>query len=108
VSSSVPLLLSALLVTGAGVALTFPATRVAAIDAAPPRYAALASGVLSTSRYFGGMLGAIIATVTLGGLPAASRAPTLFAVLALSGALASVASLWLPGSARTSAAGEIA
>ncbi len=44
-------------IIGAGVALNFPATRIAALDAVPARYAALASGVTSSSRYFGGMIG---------------------------------------------------
>ena len=91
------LLLLALLVMGAGVSFTFPATRVAAVDAVPQRYVALASGVLSTSRYFGGMVGAIVAGATLTALPAATRGPTLFAILASGGVLTSLASLGMPG-----------
>jgi MFS family permease len=91
------LLLLSLLVMGAGVSFTFPATRVAAVDAAPPRYAATASGVVSTSRYFGGMIGAIVAGAVLTALPAATRGPTLFAILASGGVLTSLASLGMPG-----------
>jgi len=94
------LLLLSLLVMGAGVSFTFPATRVAAVDAAPPRYAALASGVVSTSRYFGGMIGAIVAGAVLTALPAATRGPTLFAILASGGVLTSLASLGMPGQSR--------
>ncbi|MEO8631789.1 MAG: MFS transporter, partial [Chloroflexota bacterium] len=100
-----PLLLASLLVLGAGVSLTFPATRVAAVDAVPARYVALASGVVSTSRYFGGMLGAIFAGVALAANDV-SNASVLFAVLAMSGALASLASLGLPGSAHVSDGAE--
>jgi DHA2 family methylenomycin A resistance protein-like MFS transporter len=105
--SQFPLLLAALLVLGAGVSLTFPATRVAAVDAVPARHVALASGVVSTSRYFGGMLGAIIAGVALAANDA-SNAPALFAVLAASGALASFASLGLPGTAHVGDSAEVA
>ena len=97
------LLLLALLVMGAGVSFTFPATRVAAVDVVPRDYMALASGVVSTSRYFGGMVGAIVAGAALTTLPAATRGPTLFAILASGGILTSLASLAMPGqsSART-------
>jgi len=60
------LLLIALPVAGAGVALTFPATRVAALDSAPLRFAGLAAGVTSTSRYFGGIVGALMAGSAVG------------------------------------------
>lgn len=93
-------LLASLLTIGIGVSFTFPATRVAAVDAVPPRHVALASGVVSTSRYFGGMLGSILAGVAVTALPLATRAPTLFGVLAVSGGLVSVASLGLPGRGR--------
>ena len=91
------LLLLTLLIMGAGVSFTFPATRVAAVDAVPQRYAALASGVVSTSRYFGGMVGAIVAGAALTTLPPATRGPTLFAILASGGVLTSLASLGMPG-----------
>jgi MFS family permease len=103
--SQFPVLLASLLVLGAGVSLTFPATRVAAVDAVPARYVALASGVVSTSRYFGGMLGAIVAGVALSAGDG-SNAGILFGVLAASGALASVAALGLPGTAHTSEGAE--
>jgi len=93
-------LLPSLLVLGSGVAFTFPATRVGAIDTVAPRHAALASGVVSTSRYFGGMLGAIIASATLTAFAPASRGPVLFTVLAFSGVLTAIASLGMPGLAR--------
>ncbi len=96
-------LLPSLLVLGSGVAFTFPATRVGAIDTVAPRHAALASGVVSTSRYFGGMLGAIIASAALTAFAPASRGPVLFTALAASGALTAIASLGMPGLTRARA-----
>jgi EmrB/QacA subfamily drug resistance transporter len=82
-------------ITGAGVALTFPATRIAALDAVPARFAALASGVTSSSRYFGGMIGALVAGLALAEAsePAAAR---LFLILAASGIAAAVVGSQLP------------
>src|SRR5207248_9524349 len=82
-------------ITGAGVALTFPATRIAALDAVPARFAALASGVTSSSRYFGGMVGALVAGLALVDAtePAAAR---LFLILAASGVPAAIAGSQLP------------
>lgn len=97
---SFPLLLGALLAIGAGVALTFPATRIAAVDAVAGRHVALASGVVSTSRYFGGMLGAIVAGATLTALPPETRGHTLFVILAGGGVLTSFFALGMPGTAR--------
>ncbi len=97
---SFPLLLVALLVMGAGVSFTFPATRVAAVDAVPGRHVALASGVVSTSRYLGGMLGAIVAGATLTALPEGTRGHTLFLILAGGGVLTSVFALGMRGAAR--------
>jgi MFS family permease len=100
-----PLLLS-VLVLGSGVAFTFPATRVAALDVVPARHAALASGVVSTSRYFGGMLGAIIASLVLVSFPHSTRGLALFAALAASGVLTAIASLGMPSTAHVSPMGS--
>jgi EmrB/QacA subfamily drug resistance transporter len=61
-----PTLLVFVTVAGGGVAMNFPATRIAALDAAPAHLAALASGVTSTSRYFGGITGSVLAALILG------------------------------------------
>jgi MFS family permease len=90
-------LLPSLLVLGSGIAFAFPATRVGAIDTVAPRHAALASGVVSTSRYFGGMLGAIIASATLTAFAPEARGSALFIALAVSGLLTAIASLGMPG-----------
>ena len=91
-------------ITGAGVALTFPATRIAALDAVPARYAALASGVTSSSRYFGGMIGALLAGRALTD-PNAPQITTLFLVLAGSGLLAALVGSRLP--ARVGASADV-
>lgn len=109
-ASDFGVLLLCLPITGAGVALTFPATRIAALDAVPARYAALASGVTSSSRYFGGMIGALVAGLALTDATEAGAA-RLFLILAASGVLAAVAGSQLPrhiaaaGDAEVAAAG---
>ena len=87
-------LLVALPIAGAGVALTFPATRIAAMDAVPARHAALASGVTSSSRYFGGMVGALIAVAAL--TRPGGGAALLFGILAVAGIATAAVSLILP------------
>jgi MFS family permease len=88
-------LLICLPITGAGVALTFPATRIAALDAVPARYAALASGVTSSSRYFGGMIGALVAGLALVEATEAAAAG-LFVILAAAGVAAGIVGSRLP------------
>ena len=94
-ASDFGVLLICLPITGAGVALTFPATRIAALDAVPVRFAALASGVTSSSRYFGGMVGALVAGIALAGSTEAAAA-RLFLILAAAGVAAAIAGSRLP------------
>ena len=94
-ASDFGVLLICLPITGAGVALTFPATRIAALDSVPVRYAALASGVTSSSRYFGGMIGALVAGLALVEVTEATAA-RLFLILAVSGVAAAVVGSRLP------------
>ena len=89
-------LLLSVLVLGSGVAFTFPATRLAALDVVPARHAALATGVVSTSRYFGGMLGAIAASLSVTAFAHDLRGPALFGMLAASGLVTALASLGMP------------
>lgn len=97
------LLLVAMPIAGAGIALTFPATRVAALDSASERFAGLAAGVTSTSRYFGGIVGALIAgaAVAGGGSGAIPPAFVLFALAGAASAAVGVATLG-PASGRVS------
>ena len=94
-ASDFGVLLICLPITGAGVALTFPATRIAALDAVPARYAALASGVTSSSRYFGGIIGALVAGLALVEVTEATAA-RLFLILAASGVAAALVGSQLP------------
>ena len=93
-------------ITGAGVALTFPATRIVALDAVPARYAALASGVTSSSRYFGGIIGALVAGLALVEATEAA-AGRLFLILAASGLAAAVVGWRLPARIGPSADAEV-
>ncbi|MDP9245461.1 MAG: MFS transporter [Chloroflexota bacterium] len=94
-ASDFGMLLVCLPITGAGVALTFPATRIAALDAVPARYAALASGVTSSSRYFGGIIGALVAGLALVEATEAAGA-RLFLILAGAGLGAAIVGSRLP------------
>lgn len=87
-------LLAGLPIAGAGVALTFPATRIAAMDAVPARHAALASGVTSSSRYFGGMVGSLVAVAALS--RPAGGATLLFGILAAAGVATALVGFVLP------------
>ncbi|HEY7624090.1 MAG TPA: MFS transporter [Candidatus Limnocylindria bacterium] len=82
---------------GVGLALTFPAMRLAAVEVVPERHAALASGVFSTSRYFGGMLGSIAIALALGAAPTAASVRALFWVFTAAAFVAAIPSLALPG-----------
>ncbi len=93
-------LIASLLLTGSGISFTFPATRVAAVDAVPQRFVALASGIVSTSRYLAGMIAAILVGAVLTVLPEPLRVPSLFAVFAGAGVLSGLASLGMPGMVR--------
>jgi MFS family permease len=94
-ASDFGMLLVCMPITGAGVALTFPATRIAALDAVPAHFAALASGVTSSSRYFGGMIGALVAGLALVETSEAA-AGRLFLILAASGLAAALVGSQLP------------
>ena len=97
------LLVATLGLAGVGLAFTFPAMRLAAVEAVEGRHAALASGVFSTSRYFGGMLGSIAVAIALAGAPTASELRVLFGVLAGAAFAAAIPSLALPGEGMSSA-----
>ena len=89
-------LLIAMPIAGAGVAMNFPATRIAALDAAPAGLAALASGVTSTSRYFGGIIGSLLAALIVGRSEDLASLPLLFTIFAAAGIGAALAGATLP------------
>jgi MFS family permease len=92
-------LLLATPLVGAGTAFTFPATRIAAVDASPAHLAALASGVTSTSRYFGGILGSLLAALMVGRSDDLSSLPLLFSIFAAAGFASAVVAMTLPARA---------
>jgi MFS family permease len=81
-------------IMGAGLAFNFPATRIAALDAAPARLASLASGVTQTSRYFGGIVGSLAAAAAL--VSDTSALPTLFLAFAGAGVASALVGVTLP------------
>ena len=84
---------------GIGLALTFPSMRLAAVEVVPERYAALASGVFSTSRYFGGMLGSVAIAIALAGAATTESLRALFWLFTAAAFAAAIPSLALPGQA---------
>jgi EmrB/QacA subfamily drug resistance transporter len=92
------LIVATLALAGVGLAFTFPSMRLAAVEAVPERHASLASGVFSTSRYFGGMLGSIAVAIAVGVAPSSGDLRTLFALLAAAALAAAASSIALPGS----------
>src|SRR5437867_388481 len=91
------LLAATLAFAGVGLALTFPSMRLAAVEVVPERYAALASGVFSTSRYFGGMLGSIAIAIALGGVVSTESLRALFWLFTAAAFAAAIPTLGLPG-----------
>ena len=91
------LLAGTLALAGVGLALTFPSMRLAAVEVVPERYAALASGVFSTSRYFGGMLGSIAIAIALGATASIDALRILFWIFTAAAFAAAIPSLALPG-----------
>jgi len=91
------LLAATLAFAGVGLALTFPSMRLAAVEVVPERYAALASGVFSTSRYFGGMLGSIAIAIVLAGSVTTDSLRALFWLFTAAAFAAAIPSLALPG-----------
>jgi MFS family permease len=83
-------------IAGAGVAMNFPATRIAALDAAPAHLAALASGVTSTSRYFGGIIGSLLSALLLGRTTEATALPLVLAIFAAAGLASALVGTTLP------------
>src|SRR5437660_10076762 len=84
---------------GIRLALTVPSTRLAAGEVVPERYAALASGVFSTSRYFGGMLGSIAIALPPGSPRSTDSLRALFWLFTAAAFAAAIPSLALPGRA---------
>jgi MFS family permease len=98
--SPVPLIVS-LVIAGIGFGLAFASLQTAAIEAVAPADAGMASGLFSTSRYAGGIVGSValgaILTPSPSGVDGFQGVAVLIAVTA---ALATVASVGLRGVGR--------
>lgn len=86
-------LLPALLIAGTGLGLSSGGLRAAAVEAVGPERAGLASGIFSTSRYAGGIAGALLVPLLLGA--SGDGAPLLHLVCAASAFAAAGSSLLL-------------
>lgn len=63
---SIPLLVGTLILFGVGIGIANPGMQTGAVEAAPPDRTAAASGVFSTSRYFGSIVGSAILAGLIG------------------------------------------
>ncbi len=96
-SSSPGVVLVCLAVAGVGGGLTGAAQQAAAVEAVSADKAGVASGIFSTSRYIGGIGGAVVLAGLLNGHVGADGFGALFAVTAAAGLVAAAAGLGLPG-----------
>jgi EmrB/QacA subfamily drug resistance transporter len=92
---SVPLLIGWLLCAGAGLGLANPSMQAAGVEALDWRDAGVASGLLSTGRYLGGIAAASLVAASVTGK--GGDYTTLFAVAAAAAWLAAVLATALPG-----------
>ena len=91
---AVPELVAALMLIGLGIGTGSAALQTTAVEAAPARDAGMASGVYTTSRYLGSIVGsALLARLAAGG--AAASIDAAFAMVAGAAALALVSALGL-------------
>lgn len=96
----VPLLVGSLLVAGAGLGLSTPPVQAAGIEALDVHDAGMASGILSTGRYLGGIVAAtLVVALAGGGHPGGEAA--LFAIAAGSAWVSAVLAGALPGAGTT-------
>jgi DHA2 family methylenomycin A resistance protein-like MFS transporter len=95
-------ILAAIAVAGAGFGLALASHQTVAVEAVPAAQAGVASGVFSTSRYLGSIVGSMVLAVLL--VTAVDGATTGFravaAMTAVAALLATIASVGLPGRER--------
>ena len=89
--------LTCLAAAGVGGGLAGAAQQAAAVEAVDADKAGVASGIFSTSRYVGGIAGAVVLAGLLDGRQGAGGFAALFAVTAAAGLVAALSGLWLPG-----------
>lgn len=96
---SAALLVGSLLCAGAGLGLSNPPLQAAGIEALDPRDAGVASGLLSTGRYLGGIAAASLVAASVTGEGGRDFA-TLFALAAAAAWLSAALAIALPGRPR--------
>ncbi len=89
-----------LVITGTGAAIQMPAVQASSVDSVPERTAGMASGVYSTGRYTGNILGAVVIAAALGADSDGAevtigRLSLIFAFGAAGAAIATIAALFL-------------
>jgi EmrB/QacA subfamily drug resistance transporter len=105
---AVPVLLGSLGLAGVGLGLSSAGMQTAAIEAVGPREAGVASGVFSTSRYFGSITGSSILAGLLG-TTSGDGFRTVFVMVVVAAALSAVVALALhdkPADSRQQAVGS--
>jgi EmrB/QacA subfamily drug resistance transporter len=95
------LIVAYLLAGGIGVGISGPAIQLAALHAAPRESTGLASGMLTTSRYFGSIIGSLVIGLFGGQALTESAYHLIFAGLAGSGVILLLAARLLPASGGT-------
>lgn len=94
-AGSVPPLLGGLILIGGGLGLASAALQTGALEAAPRALAGAASGVYSTSRYLGSIVGAALLGAALGAAPGAGGFRAIFVLIAAAGVASALAALGL-------------
>lgn len=94
--ADVPLLVCAMLGAGTGVAISTPPLQAAGIEALDLRYAGVASGLLSTGRYLGGIVAAGLVAASAAGAGSGDYT-IVFAFATGAALLAATLSIALPG-----------
>ena len=100
-ASATWLVLAALLsLVGTGMGIAGSPRQTAAMEAVGPDRAGMAAGTYYTGRYLGGVVGASVAGAVLGQAVTGDAVSAVFAILAVTGLLVTVASVGLPGRPR--------
>ena len=100
-ASATWLVLAALLsLVGTGMGIAGSPRQTAAMEAVGPDRVGMAAGTYYTGRYLGGVVGASVAGAVLGQAVTGDAVSAVFAILAVTGLLVTVASVGLPGRPR--------
>ena len=104
-TGNVDAMLASIAVAGAGFGLALASHQTAAVESVPPAQAGAASGLFSTGRYLGGIVGSVVLAVLLvTTTDGASGFQAVAAITAVAALLAGLVSLGLPGRSRAAPA----